>query len=185
MINKTMKTTHNKTSSPPYLPAGWRSPTTSLFAQDAAADDKPPPRVGQETREPGRQPHQRAHSEQLGLRYRLRERHALHGQHPACDSVLAEHNWNLITRTIIPVIYAEAPVKGAGDQSAWVTLCRAFGSRPRRRRAAAGFGARARCCFIPADGWLERTQWARDRRRSCLKQQNGWTYGALVNHLWS
>ena len=62
-------------------------------------------------------------------------------------------DWNLIIRTIMPVIYAEAPVNngGAGHAEvipAWATSRRAFSCRPRNPWAA-GFWAPVRSGIIP------------------------------------
>ena len=95
-------------------------------------------------------------------------------------------NWNLIVRTIVPIIYQESiadgvdsdfglgdtvqsfffspkePVGGwilgAGPVALWPT-----GTEPRLRSESLGFGPTA----------------------VALRQSKGWTYGALANHLWS
>lgn len=95
-------------------------------------------------------------------------------------------DWNLITRTIVPVIYQESLadglssdfglgdttqsfffspkepiggwILGAGPVALWPT-----GTSPRLRSESLGFGPTL----------------------VALKQQHGWTYGALVNHIWS
>ena len=95
-------------------------------------------------------------------------------------------NWNLIVRTIVPIIYQESiadgvdsdfglgdtvqsfffspkePVGGwilgAGPVALWPT-----GTEPRLRSESLGFGPTA----------------------VALRQTKGWTYGALANHLWS
>src|SRR5664280_2063145 len=40
-------------------------------------------------------------------------------------------NWNLITRTIVPVIYAESPVKGGADQSGLGDIVQSFWVSPK------------------------------------------------------
>ena len=49
-------------------------------------------------------------------------------------------DWNLIIRTILPVIYAESPVKGGRHAWVWATSRRASSSHPRRRWAAGFWG---------------------------------------------
>ena len=61
--------------------------------------------TGEETPEPRRRPHQRADPEQLGLRHRPGARDEIHGQHPAGRPLSISEDWNLIIRTILPVIY--------------------------------------------------------------------------------
>ena len=57
--------------------------------------------------------------------------------------------WNLIIRTIMPVIYAASPVPGGGSTAGRGTSRRASSSRRRSRPVAGGFGALARCSSIP------------------------------------
>jgi hypothetical protein len=104
---------------------------------------------------------------------------------PVVPLTLTE-NWNLIVRTIVPIIYQESiadgvdsdfglgdtvqsfffspkePVGGwilgAGPVALWPT-----GTEPRLRSESLGFGPTA----------------------VALRQAKGWTYGALANHLWS
>ena len=38
-------------------------------------------------------------------------------------------NWNLITRTIMPIVHAESPLKADRIRPAWGTSCKAFSSR--------------------------------------------------------
>jgi uncharacterized membrane protein len=58
-------------------------------------------------------------------------------------------NWNLITRTIVPVIYAESPTIGGSSKSGLGDTVQSFFFRPRPRPAAAGFGARVRSLSGP------------------------------------
>ena len=104
---------------------------------------------------------------------------------PVVPLTLTEH-WNLIVRTIVPIIYQESVadgvdsdfglgdtvqsfffspkepvggwIVGAGPVALWPT-----GTEPRLRSESLGFGPTA----------------------VALRQAKGWTYGALANHLWS
>lgn len=104
---------------------------------------------------------------------------------PVVPLTLTEH-WNLIVRTIVPIIYQESVadgvdsdfglgdtvqsfffspkepvggwIVGAGPVALWPT-----GTEPRLRSESLGFGPTA----------------------VALRQSKGWTYGALANHLWS
>jgi hypothetical protein len=92
---------------------------------------------------------------------------------------------NLIIRTIVPVIYQEATVAGGDSHS--------------------GLGDTTQSFFIspvkPVDGWivgagpvflyptgaqaLGTEKWGAGPTAVVLKQESGWTYGILANHLWS
>lgn len=104
---------------------------------------------------------------------------------PVVPLTLTE-NWNLIVRTIVPIIYQESTadgvdsdfglgdtvqsfffspkepvggwILGVGPVALWPT-----GTEPRLRSESLGFGPTA----------------------VALRQTKGWTYGALANHLWS
>jgi hypothetical protein len=95
-------------------------------------------------------------------------------------------DWNLITRTIVPVIYAESPVEGRGDTSGLGDILQSFFLSPK----------------APVGGWIvgggpvllypsatEKNLGARKLAAGptavALKQRSGWTYGMLANHLWS
>jgi hypothetical protein len=95
-------------------------------------------------------------------------------------------NWNLITRTILPVIYAQAPVKGAGDQSGLGDIVQSLWLSPKAPTSSGWiWGAGAVLLYPSGTDGLSGRQWGAGPTALVLKQQNGWTYGALVNHLWS
>jgi len=95
-------------------------------------------------------------------------------------------DWNLITRTIVPVIYAESPVAGGSDKSGLGDIVQSFFFSPK----------------APVDGWIVAAgpvmlypsatdralgfdKWGAGPTALALQQKNGWTYGLLANHLWS
>ena len=55
-------------------------------------------------------------------------------------------DWNVISRTILPLVRQSNIFPGAGTQTGFGDTSRASSSRPRRRRRLAGSGAPARCC---------------------------------------
>jgi hypothetical protein len=104
---------------------------------------------------------------------------------PVIPFSLSEH-WSLITRTILPVIYAEAPVKGFGNKFGLGDTLQSFFLSPKE----------------PVGGWIlgggPVFQWPTSSDDAlgngkvgvgptavALQQEHGWTYGALVNHVWS
>jgi hypothetical protein len=95
-------------------------------------------------------------------------------------------DWNLITRTILPVIYAEEPVKGFGNKFGLGDTLQSFFLSPKE----------------PVGGWIlgggPVFQWPTSSDDALgngkvgvgptavvLRQEHGWTYGALMNHVWS
>jgi hypothetical protein len=79
-------------------------------------------------------------------------------------------DWNLISRTILPVVFQNDIFPGAGSQSGTGDVV-----------ASAFFSPKA----PTAGGWIWGDKWGMGPTAVVLKQQNGWTYGALVNHIWS
>lgn len=95
-------------------------------------------------------------------------------------------DWNLITRTIIPVIHQESPAGGIDSDSGLGDILQSFFFSPKEPVGGWIIGAG------PVVLWPTGTEPAL-RSESlglgptvvALRQDHGWTYGALVNHLWS
>ena len=94
-------------------------------------------------------------------------------------------DWNIISRTILPVIYQSHVVTnntqgGLGDtlQSLFLSPKEPVGG------IILGFGP---ALLLPTatDDRLGGEQWAAGPTIVALKQSGGWTYGALMNSLWS
>ena len=90
-------------------------------------------------------------------------------------------DWNLIIRTIMPVIYLEAL---SDNPKAPASL----------RESHSGLGDITQSFFFspkaPVGGWitdsaLGASQWGAGPTIVVLQQKNGFTYGALANHIWS
>ncbi len=95
-------------------------------------------------------------------------------------------DWNVITRTILPVIYAEEPVEGFGDKFGLGDTVQSFFLSPKQPVGGWVLGAG------PVFQWPTSTDDALGNGKVgagptavVLRQEHGWTYGALVNHLWS
>lgn len=104
---------------------------------------------------------------------------------PVIPFSIAE-DWNVITRTILPVIYAEEPVKGVGDKSGLGDTLQSFFLSPKKPVGGWVLGAG------PVFQWPTSTDDALGNGKVgagptavALRQAHGWTYGALVNHVWS
>jgi hypothetical protein len=95
-------------------------------------------------------------------------------------------DWNLITRTIVPVIYAESPVAGGADKSGLGDIVQSFWASPKAPTDSGWiWGAGAVMLYPSGTDGLSAHNWGAGPTALVLKQQNGWTYGVLANHLWS
>jgi len=96
-------------------------------------------------------------------------------------------DWNLISRTIIPVIDQEdVPMKGTGESGVGDITQSLFLSpyEPTERGWVWGVGPVA---LLPtaSDKVLGTEQWALGPTAVVLKQEGPWTVGTLANHVWS
>lgn len=95
-------------------------------------------------------------------------------------------NWNLITRTIMPIVHAESPLKGGRDKSGLGDIVQSFFFSP--ADAVGGWIIGGGPVFLypsATDSALGLEKWGAGPTAVMLRQQSGWTYGALANHLWS
>lgn len=94
-------------------------------------------------------------------------------------------DWNLITRTIVPIIYAEAPRAGAGDHGGMGDILQSFFFSPKDPVGGWIMGAGPVFLYPSAtDDALGGEKWGAGPTAVVLQQKNGWTYGALANHVW-
>jgi len=94
--------------------------------------------------------------------------------------------YNLITRTIVPYIYAEAPLRGMNDKSGLGDILQSFFFSP--KNPINGWIVGAGPVFLypsAAKDELGTEKWCAGPTAVLLKQVSGWTYGILFNHLWS
>ena len=95
-------------------------------------------------------------------------------------------DWNLITRTIVPVIYAESPVKGGSDHSGLGDIVQSFFFSPKAPVGGWIVAAGPVMLYPTAtDQALGFGKWGAGPTALVLQQNHGWTYGLLANHLWS
>ena len=95
-------------------------------------------------------------------------------------------DWLVITRTILPVIYAESPVEGGNDQWGLGDTLQSFFFSPRAGLGGWTVGAGPVLLYPTAtDSTLGAGQWGAGPTVVVLQQQRGWTYGVLANHVWS
>jgi hypothetical protein len=95
-------------------------------------------------------------------------------------------DWNVISRTILPVVSQEG-VTGPGEsQSGFGNTVQSFFFSPKAPTSAGLIWGVGPVIQIPTAGdGLGPNQWGAGLTGVALKQSSGWTYGALVNHIWS
>jgi hypothetical protein len=100
--------------------------------------------------------------------------------------VTLNKDWNLITRTIVPVIYAESPVIGGRNAWGLGDIVQSFFLSP--KEPVGGWIVGGGPVFLwptATDSLLGLGRWGAGPTVVALQQQKGWTYGILANHIWS
>lgn len=95
--------------------------------------------------------------------------------------------WNLISRTILPVIDQHGLVEGgAADKSGIGDVTQSFFFSPKKPTSNGWIWGAGPALLLPtgSDDVLSAEQWAAGPTAVALKQSNGWTRGMLANHLW-
>jgi hypothetical protein len=95
-------------------------------------------------------------------------------------------NWNLITRTILPVIYQEDRIGHSTQSGLGDTTFSAFLS-PKNPGPGGLIWGIGPDLYLPTatDSLLGAEKWGAGPTVLALWQKRGWTYGALINHIWS
>jgi hypothetical protein len=97
-------------------------------------------------------------------------------------------DWNLISRTIVPLVSQHDVVPDTGDQSGLGDVTQSLFFSPKTPTSSGwvlGFGP---AILLPSatDDLLGAGKWGVGPTVIALKQTStGWTYGALFNHIWS
>jgi hypothetical protein len=95
-------------------------------------------------------------------------------------------DWNLITRTILPVIYAESPTKGGRDAWGLEDTVQSFFFSPKAPVGGWILAAGPVALWPTAtDSLLGAGKWGAGPTVLALRQEHGWTYGLLANQIWS
>jgi hypothetical protein len=94
-------------------------------------------------------------------------------------------DWNLIIRTIVPIVSQDDVIPGT-NQSGLSDITQSFFFSPKKPVGGLilGFGP---VMLYPSatDSLLGTEKWGAGPTFLVLKQVGGWTYGALLNHIWS
>jgi hypothetical protein len=96
--------------------------------------------------------------------------------------------WNIISRTIVPLIDQKgmAP-NGAADASGLGDIAQNVYFSPKKPTAGGWIWGAGPVFLLPtaSDDLLGSKKWGLGPTAVVLKQADGWTYGALANHIWS
>ncbi len=96
-------------------------------------------------------------------------------------------DWNLISRTIVPVIWQSDLFPGAGSQSGIGDTTASLFFSPKKPTSGGWIWGVGPVFYLPtaSDDLLGADKWGAGPTAVFLKQEHGFTYGALMNHIWS
>jgi hypothetical protein len=96
-------------------------------------------------------------------------------------------DWNMISRTILPVVSQSDISPGSGSQHGIGDITQSFFFSPRAPTSNGLIWALGPVVLIPtaSDALLGSKKWGAGPTGLLLKQSKGWTYGVLVNQIWS
>jgi hypothetical protein len=95
-------------------------------------------------------------------------------------------NWNVISRTIIPLISQDDIAPGSGSQSGLGNITQSFFFSPKEPTAGGLIWGVGPVLQIPtASDDVAPDQWGAGVTAVALKQSGPWTVGGLANHVWS
>ncbi len=96
-------------------------------------------------------------------------------------------DWNLISRTIVPVVSQEDIFPGSGDQFGLGDTVQSLFFSPKALTSSGWTWGVGPVFLLPTatDELLGADKWGAGPTGVALKQVGPWTYGALANHLWS
>jgi hypothetical protein len=96
-------------------------------------------------------------------------------------------DWNLISRTIVPVIDQDNVVPGHHAQFGLGDTVQSFFFSPQKATASGWIWGAGPVALLPTatENSLGSRQWGLGPTAVALKQQGPWTFGMLINHIWS
>jgi hypothetical protein len=96
-------------------------------------------------------------------------------------------DWNLISRTIVPLVNQQDVAPGAGTDSGVGDITQSLFFSPKKPTAGGWVWGAGPVLLLPTgnEDRLTADKWGLGPTAVVLKQENGWTYGALANHIWS
>src|SRR5262249_31635766 len=96
-------------------------------------------------------------------------------------------DWNLISRTILPVVSQNDIVPGGGHQFGLGDTLQSFFFSPKAPTSGGIIWGVGPVFYLPTatDRLLGADKWGSGLTGVVLKQDGPWTYGMLANHVWS
>lgn len=101
--------------------------------------------------------------------------------------ITLNEDWNLISRTILPVVHQEDVAPGSGTQNGIGDITQSLFFSPAKPTESGLIWGAGPAFLIPvaSDDELGGQKWGVGPTGVLLKQQGPWTLGALANHIWS
>ena len=101
--------------------------------------------------------------------------------------ITLNNDWNVISRTIVPVIWQDDIFPGAGDQFGIGDVLQSFFFSPSAPTASGIIWGAGPVIRLPTatNDRLGGEKWGLGPSALVLRQEGGWTYGGLGNHVWS
>jgi len=96
-------------------------------------------------------------------------------------------NWNLISRTIVPLVSQTDISPGSGRQTGLGDISQSLFFSPRQLSDDGVIWGAGPVFLLPtgSEPELSARKWGAGPSAVILRQSNGWTYGILANHVWS
>jgi hypothetical protein len=96
-------------------------------------------------------------------------------------------DWNVIVRTIVPVVYQDSLADGIDSKFGLGDTLQSFFFSPKEPTSGGWIWGVGPAFLWPTgtDDILGSEKWGAGPTAVLLKQEKGWTYGALGNHIWS
>jgi len=96
-------------------------------------------------------------------------------------------DWNLISRTILPVTHQSDIFPGAGNQTGLGDVVQSVFFSPKNPTAGGWIWGAGPVFLLPTgtDSLLSARKWGIGPTGVALRQAGPWTYGMLANHIWS
>lgn len=95
-------------------------------------------------------------------------------------------DWNIITRTIVPLISQENTFPGSGTQSSGIgDIAATAWFSPKALTSNGWIWGAGPVFLIPTGSDVSAEKWGIGSTAIALKQEGPWTYGGLANHIWS
>lgn len=96
-------------------------------------------------------------------------------------------DWNLISRTIVPVVSQTGIAPGSGSQAGLGDTVQSLFLSPQKPTASGLIWGVGPAFLLPTgtEPLLSSRKWGAGPTAVVLMQSGGWTYGMLANHIWS